>query len=75
VAKGGQEEDTVGRKCLCNALIANVGMPQRLSDGSDEQCLITMGDDLAEVGRFCKPGSLDYSTADVVRVLTGTSCG
>ena len=74
VAKGGKKEDTVGRKCLCNALIANVGMPQRLPDGSEEQCLITMGDDLAEVGRFCKPNSLDYSAADVVRVLLGTSC-
>jgi nitronate monooxygenase len=74
VAKGGQEADTVGRKCLCNALIANVGMPQRLSDGSEEQCLITMGDDLSEVGRFCSPGSLDYSAADVVRVLLGNSC-
>ena len=75
VAKGGQKEDTVGRKCLCNALIANAGMPQRLADGNYELCLITMGDDLAEVGRFCKPGSLDYSAADVVRVLLETSCG
>jgi len=73
VAKGGRREDTVGRKCLCNALIANAGMPQRLSDGSNELCLITMGDDLSEVGRFCRPGNSDYSAADVVRVLTGTS--
>ncbi|NOU36859.1 MAG: nitronate monooxygenase [Kiritimatiellaceae bacterium] len=72
-AKGGLEEDTVGRKCLCNALIANVGMPQRLSDGTDEHCLITMGDDLAGVGQFCSPGSLDFSAADVVRTLLGNS--
>lgn len=71
VAKGGLEKDTVGRKCLCNALIANAGMPQRLADGTDEQCLITMGDDLEKIGRFCKPGSLDFSAADVVRVLLG----
>jgi nitronate monooxygenase len=75
VAKGGQREDTVGRKCLCNALIANVGMPQRLSDGTDEQCLITMGDDLASVGQFCSPGSLDFSAGDVVRILLESSCG
>ena len=25
VAKGGKAEDTVGRKCLCNALLANIG--------------------------------------------------
>ena len=71
VAKGGRAEDTVGRKCLCNALIANVGMPQRLLDGTDDKCLITMGDDLAEVGRFCPEGHVEYSAADVVRVLLG----
>ena len=25
VAKGGKVEETVGRKCLCNALMANIG--------------------------------------------------
>jgi nitronate monooxygenase len=69
VAKGGKEEDTVGRKCLCNALLANAGMPQRLNDGSEEKCLITMGDDLIEVGRFCSADHPDFSAADVVRVL------
>jgi nitronate monooxygenase len=71
VAKGGREEDTVGRKCLCNALIANAGMPQRLPDGSTEKCLVTMGDDLAAIGRFCRTDSLAYSAADVVNVLLG----
>lgn len=69
VAKGGLEEDTVGRTCLCNALIANVGMPQRLPDGTYEKCLITMGDDLAEVGRFCSNGNPEFTAADIVRVL------
>ena len=72
VAKGGREEDTVGRKCLCNALISNVGMPQRLPNGTDEKCLITLGDDLAEVGRFCPDGQVEFSAADVIRVLLGS---
>ena len=71
VAKGGREVDTVGRKCLCNALAANIGMPQRLPDGSYEKCLVTMGDDLTDIGRFCSPGQLDYAAADVIRVLLG----
>jgi nitronate monooxygenase len=70
-AKGGREEDTVGRKCLCNALAANIGMPQRLPDGSSEKCLVTMGDALIDIGRFCPAGRPDYSAADVVRVLLG----
>ena len=69
MAKGGREEDTVGRKCLCNALAANIGMPQRLSDGTYEKCLVTMGDDLVDIGRFCSPGNLDYSAADVIRTM------
>jgi hypothetical protein len=43
----------VGRKCLCNALVANVGMPQRLPDGSAELPLVTLGDDFENVARFC----------------------
>lgn len=69
VAKGGREEDTVGRKCLCNALAANIGMPQRLPDGTYEKCLITMGDDLVDIGRFCSPGQLDYSASDVIQLI------
>ena len=71
VAKGGKEEDTIGRKCLCNALAANIGMPQRLPDGTYEKPLVTMGDDLVDIGRFCAPGQLDYSAADVIRVMLG----
>lgn len=71
VAKGGREADTLGRKCLCNALIANVGMPQRLRDGTDEKCLITLGDDLAGVGRFCPDSQVKLKAADIVRILLG----
>jgi nitronate monooxygenase len=71
VAKGGREEDAVGRKCLCNALIANAGMPQRLPGGDEEKCLVTMGDDLVAVERFCSKGNLEFSAADVVRILLG----
>lgn len=69
VAKGGRKEDTVGRKCLCNALAANIGMPQRLPDGTYEKCLVTMGDDLVDISRFCAEGSPDYSAAGVIRTL------
>ena len=71
VAKGGKAADAVGRKCLCNALLANIGMPQLLADGSREQCLITLGDDFADVGRFCKPPQMEYTAADVIRTLLG----
>lgn len=71
VTKGGRLEDTVGRKCLCNALTADIGIPQRLPDGTFEKALVTLGDDFVDIGRFCSPGQLDFSAADVVRVLLG----
>lgn len=71
LAKGGKEEDTVGRKCLCNALTANIGMPQRLPNGSYEKALVTLGDDYVDMGRFCTDGQVDFSAADVIRILLG----
>ena len=71
IAKGGKAADTTGRKCLCNALIANVGMPQQLANGSTEKPLITLGDDFAGIGRFCTPDHLDFTAADVIRILLG----
>ncbi len=69
VAKGGKEEETVGRKCLCNALAADIGYPQRLPDGSREKALVTMGDDLVNIGIFCRNGAVDFSAADVIDTI------
>jgi nitronate monooxygenase len=71
VGKGGLLEDTRGRMCLCNALVASVGLGQRLSDGRTEPPLITLGDDVATIGRFCSADRIDFTAADVVRVLLG----
>lgn len=46
VRKGGSEEDTAGRLCLCNALMANVGLGQTRATGYVEKPLITLGADL-----------------------------
>ncbi len=69
VAKGGKIEDTVGRKCLCNALLANIGHGQKRKDGSSELPLITVGDDLNSIAQFLAPGQDAYSAADVVHSL------
>jgi len=44
--KGGTSEDAAGRLCLCNALMANVGLGQTRSTGYVEPPLITLGADL-----------------------------
>jgi nitronate monooxygenase len=73
VAKGGKVEDTVGRKCLCNALMANIGFEQTRKDGYVEPALVTVGDDLNTIAQFLEPGRTSYSAADVVESLLSQS--
>ena len=69
VAKGGRLEDTVGRKCLCNSLLANIGHAQLRKDGTQEPALVTIGDDLTMVRRLIRPDRMGYSAADVIESL------
>src|ERR1700674_1062504 len=70
LSKGGQEENTVGRQCLCNALVANIGQPQVRAGGKYvERGLVTAGDDLSEIPSFLPPNMAVYSAADVIANL------
>lgn len=71
VKKGGDREDTVGRKCLCNALMADIGMAQVRDGGELERPIITSGDDLVRLGRFIDEGRTTYRARDVVEYLLG----
>ena len=71
VAKGGDFEDTVGRKCLCNALMANIGLGQTIGSGGPELPLVTSGDDVASIRRVLPVGSSSYTAAHVVDYLLG----
>jgi nitronate monooxygenase len=71
VKKGGKIEDTVGRRCLCNGLVATMGLGQERKDGSVELPLVTAGDDLKYVLRFLPKGQMLYKAVDVLRVLLG----
>ena len=66
--KGGATEETEGRKCLCNALMANVGHAQSLGDGMVEPGLFTGGDAVRDLGRFLG-GRTAYSVIDVIDYL------
>lgn len=71
VRKGGRLEDTVGRKCLCNALLANIGLAQHQRSGYIEKALITIGDDVNRIARVVPEGQTTYTAADVLRYLLG----
>ena len=69
VKKGGTVADAQGRKCLCNGLVANVGLAQVRSEQEQELALMTAGDDVAQIAQFLQPGSDSYTAADVIRCL------
>lgn len=69
VRKGGRREDTVGRKCVCNGLMATAGFAQTHPERGTEPALITAGEDVRFVARFLRPGRLTYSACDVIRQL------
>jgi len=50
--KGGTAEDAEGAKCLCNALLADIGLAQHRRDGYVEPALVTLGADLAGARRL-----------------------
>ncbi len=71
VKKGGDAVETEGRKCLCNALMADIGMAQKQSDQSFEKPLITAGDDLNNLMKILKTSHTGrtYKAADVIKYL------
>lgn len=69
VAKGGKLEDTQGRKCICNALVANIGQPQIRAGRHLETGLVTSGDDLTEIPQFLPTDAATYTASDVIAKL------
>jgi nitronate monooxygenase len=68
VAKGGSSEDSTGRKCLCNGLLATIGLGQ-VRQGEAEPPIVTIGDDVLQLARFMSPSAEDFSAEDVLAYL------
>jgi NAD(P)H-dependent flavin oxidoreductase YrpB (nitropropane dioxygenase family) len=77
VRKGGDAADTAGRACLCNSLMANVGLGQtRRGTGYTEDPLVTLGSDLDGVRAMLRLHPDGWSTAQAVTWLLGSAgCG
>lgn len=69
VRKGGDEADTAGRVCLCNGLLAAIGLGQRSPEGKTELAILTAGSDAADLTRYLPPGADHYGVADVLEQL------
>jgi NAD(P)H-dependent flavin oxidoreductase YrpB (nitropropane dioxygenase family) len=69
IRKGGTREESRGRKCVCNGLLATIGLGQARAGNYQELALVTAGDDVEQIVRFLKPGCDSYSAADVIEYL------
>jgi nitronate monooxygenase len=69
IAKGGKLENTLGKKCLCNALLADIGHSQVRCGKYVENGLVTSGDDLVGISRFFPANGTSYTAKDVVAKL------
>lgn len=69
VKKGGSLEATLGRKCLCNALMADVGMGQHRRDGYVEMPAVTLGQDLDGARRLLEAHPGGWSATQAVAFL------
>jgi NAD(P)H-dependent flavin oxidoreductase YrpB (nitropropane dioxygenase family) len=71
---GGRAANTVGRRCLCNALLATAGLAQRRPDGHAEPAIVTIGADFTAVRDLIAhlpAGQRTYTAHDVVTYLLG----
>jgi NAD(P)H-dependent flavin oxidoreductase YrpB (nitropropane dioxygenase family) len=74
VRKGGSIEDTLERRCVCNGLIAAIGLGQRHREGQVEPPLATIGQDLSFLPELVGDNRASYKAADVVAyILRGSA--
>ncbi len=69
VKKGGDAAETAGRKCLCNALMANVGLGQVRRSGYVEQPALTLGQDLTGPAELIRRHPAGWTARDAVTWL------
>jgi len=65
-SKGGVPSGTTeGKRCLCNALFATVGLPTAYNDDTVEKALITIGSKVDSIRELIKD-KMDFTAKDVV---------
>jgi NAD(P)H-dependent flavin oxidoreductase YrpB (nitropropane dioxygenase family) len=69
VRKGGTPEEASGRRCLCNGLLAAIGLAQRTAAGTAEPPLLTLGQDLGFLPALVAAVGPGFGAADVVAFL------
>ena len=71
IDKGQDPADLVDRLCLCNGLMAAVGLGQERADGYVEAPLLTLGSSANEVAEMLELFPDGWSAADLIGTLLG----
>jgi nitronate monooxygenase len=69
LAKGGAPDQLHGRKCLCNGLLANLGLSFRQPSGYVEKPLVTVGNAFDQLCELVRRYGESYSAHDVIAYL------
>ena len=68
--RGGKIEDALGRKCLCNGLLATVGLGQKRKEGT-EIPIVTLGRSTEFIHELIDNDEGCYAAIDALRYLLG----
>ena len=68
--KGGDEAEIEGRICLCNGLLATIGLGKERADGYKEAPLLTLGATTSDVEHMLELFPAGWSAKDVLDTLT-----
>lgn len=69
IAKGGSPARASGARCLCNALLANIGLGMSYAGARMERPLLTVGKHLESLRRLLQRFGTDYTADDVLHFL------
>jgi nitronate monooxygenase len=69
VKKGGDAEECDGKRCLCNGLLATIGLGQQLKGGQEVQPLVTVGDDWTFMEAMLGEDRESYTASDLIAYL------
>ncbi len=70
VQKGGKVEETTGRKCLCNGLLATTGFGEVTKNG-EEPPIVTLGRNYGFLKELMQDECSSYSAEDAIAYLLG----
>jgi len=71
VKKGGDAQALIGRKCLCNGLMSNIGLPQHRLSGYVEPTLLTLGSDVEGLKELHSHFKNGWSAKEAISYLLG----